>query len=175
MASFARFYSRNLNRHPIFVQSATAGTLFLVGDGISQHVIEKKPLKDHDYSRTALLGSYGTFVVGPGVALWYRFLNKQVTLKNKALNTLCRTALDQLIFAPASLAFFFVYTGTFEFKTKEEIQAKLNKQWWPTLVANWYVWPPVQLVNFYVTPLNYQSLVVNSVALGWNTYLAYVH
>jgi len=49
-----------------------------------------------------------------------------------------------------------------------------KQKFWPTLINGYKLWPMVQLVNFYFVPLNHRLLVVNSVALGWNAYLAYV-
>jgi len=44
----------------------------------------------------------------------------------------------------------------------------------PTYVADWVVWPPLQLVNFTFVPLRYQVLYVNACNLLWNTFLSFM-
>jgi len=44
----------------------------------------------------------------------------------------------------------------------------------PTYVADWVVWPPLQLVNFTFVPLRYQVLYVNMCNLLWNTFLSFM-
>lgn len=39
---------------------------------------------------------------------------------------------------------------------------------------NWRVWPAVNFVNFFFFPLHYRVIVVNTVGVFWNTYLAYM-
>ncbi|KAJ3167583.1 Protein required for ethanol metabolism [Geranomyces variabilis] len=172
MASLARWYHGHLTSRPVFTQAVSTGVLFAAGDGIAQHAVEKRSVGDHDWARTGRLSAYGLFALGPALSLWYRFLSRAVTIKNPLGSTVARAAIDQTVFAPTNTVCFFTSQGLMEGKSLEQVKTKLRDSFWPTYKANCIVWPPIQMVNFYFTPVNYQSLVVNTVALFWNSYLS---
>jgi len=51
--------------------------------------------------------------------------------------------------------------------------SEINDKLWPTLVANWKVWPLLQLINFALVPIKLQVLYVNFFGVFWNTYLSF--
>jgi protein Mpv17 len=118
-------------------------------------------------------GDYGTCIAGPGIVYWYRFLNRRIHAKTPAGSVIARVAMDQLIFAPSFLFLFFTANGVMQGQSNDDIKTKLLTSYPSALVANYQLWPMVQLANFTLVPLNYQALLVNTVALGWNTYLSY--
>jgi protein Mpv17 len=50
---------------------------------------------------------------------------------------------------------------------------KVKRDLWSTVKANWSVWGPVQLANFYFVPLAYRVVLIQIVAFFWNIYISW--
>lgn len=172
MSKYVKWYQGHLARTPIATQLLTTGILFGTGDVLAQQVIERAA-HHHDFARTARMAFFGAAMAGPVFIGWYRFLDRYVTFptsNNKTL--LSRVVLDQLLFAPVNIAYFYTAQGVLERKTSAEISNKLSASWGSTVLDNWKLWPAVQLLNFKFVPLEHRLLVVNLVSLGWNCVLS---
>ncbi|KAK2846062.1 hypothetical protein Q7C36_010916 [Tachysurus vachellii] len=167
-----RSYQGLMAKKPWTVQIITAGSLMGVGDIISQQLIERRGWNKHNIIRTTKMMSIGFFFVGPVIGGWYRVLDRFVigTTKSTALR---KMLLDQACFAPCFLGTFLGIYGVLNGLTVEENVAKLKRDYADTLITNYYLWPAVQIANFYFIPLQHRLAVVQIVAVAWNSYLSW--
>lgn len=132
---------------------------------------------------------------GPATRTWYGILDKYIGSKGYSV-AIKKVACDQLLYAPTFIAVLLIVIGICQGKDTEGLQIKITNEYKDILMNNYKVtnffilyelytfpsqlitflfqlWPMVQLVNFSLVPLHYQTLVVQSVALFWNSYISY--
>ncbi|UPQ98643.1 Mpv17/PMP22 family protein [Chloropicon primus] len=166
------WYLALVDKHPIPMKLATTAFLNFAGDLICQLTLEDGPF---NYRRSATFTFLGLALVAPALHFWYLNLSKFVTTlgltSNKAalVSVLC----DQLVFSPVFIGTFLSCLTCLEGKPAEIIP-RLKAGWLDSLVLNWKIWVPFQLVNFRFVPQNYQVLFANLVALIWNTGLSFI-
>lgn len=109
---------------------------------------------------------------GPSLTLWYRLLAKRIGMKGGKV-TLVKVVADQVFFAPICIMSLLTTLAALQGLSIEEIINRVKRDIKDVLIANYKLWPAVQVLNFYLIPLNYQVLVVQCVALVWNTYISW--
>lgn len=163
-------YIARLTTNPLATKASTSALLFGLGDVITQSFFSKE---DFDLGRIARMSTIGGCVVGPSLHLWYGALNS--VLPGVAVKTVaCRLVLDQFVFAPVFVGVFFGSLNVLEGKNFASLSTQLDLHYYDTLVSNWKVWIPAQIVNFAYVPVRFQVLFANSVGLCWNSYLSWV-
>ncbi|KJR90009.1 protein Mpv17 [Sporothrix schenckii 1099-18] len=127
-----------------------------------------------DFERLTRFMAYG-FGMAPIQFKWFQFLSRTfpITKTASALGaTLKRVAMDQLVFAPVGIAWFFTVMTVTEGGGRHSVQIKLRDMFVPTLKANFMVWPAVQLINFRLMPVQFQLPFVSTVGIAWTAYLS---
>lgn len=170
------------------------------GDLLAQTILEKQKLSQVDYIRTLKFFSIGFCVAvnkitittpyvciifnatffflfyiskGPGLRKWYATLDAHVTAKSLLGRTSQKVFIDQIVFAPIFLACLLSVIGFSQHQDIEKVKEKLQNDYTDILIANYSVWPWVQILNFSIIPLNYQVLLTQSVAVLWNIYFSW--
>ncbi|XP_071804368.1 mitochondrial inner membrane protein Mpv17-like isoform X1 [Asterias amurensis] len=166
-------YTRFLQAHPLKAQMMNTCVLMGVGDIVSQQVVEKAGLKNHNVIRTVRQASFGLIIGGPLLFTWFSTLDRLVKGAG-TIRVLKMVAIDQSVMAPLFITTFFSYIGLTSGLSIQNVRDKLKKDFKTTLLTNYKVWPAVQLVNFYFVPLQHRVLAVNLVAVFWNTYLSWM-
>ena len=170
--SFVHAYQNALKTHPVAVKACTSLIGFALGDRIAQSFIGGDAA--FDIFRCARLSLYGLLIDGPIGHYFYKFLDTKVSPEDpkSAKAVLSKTAIDQLLWAPAMTVVFLAFLTTLEGHPEaimSVVQAKLG----PIYLANLSVWPLFHILNFRFIPPEQRILFNNLVAILWTTYLSY--
>lgn len=82
--------------------------------------------------------------------------------------------LDQIICSPVTIGTLFVTLAILEESSAKEFLDELRCKSWRLYLAEWVIWPPAQLFNFFCLPLKYRVLYDNCVSMCYDVYTSYV-
>ncbi|QPG76593.1 hypothetical protein FOA43_003985 [Brettanomyces nanus] len=177
-------YANFLKQKPLLANSISSAFLFGTGDILAQCIFPKEGSR-FDYRRTIRNAVYGGIIFSPLVTKWYVWLNTSVrypfrtlfrrqpsSTQRSILDTICRTAADQLMWAPMGIPLYFMSISFMEGKGWQDVKQKLDDKYEETLINNWKVWPVFQALNFYFVSPDYRLLTVNIVSILWNCYMS---
>ncbi|KAJ3015959.1 hypothetical protein HKX48_004298 [Thoreauomyces humboldtii] len=167
-------YLELLEEKPLVTKSLSAGAIAVGGDIIAQKIDSSPDHPDWDPQRTLRLGVYGTLIAAPLTHGWYKILDGRLGAGMDFQTSLKKVAADQILAAAPFTALFFVCNSAAEGLNATQIKDRLDSNLWPTLKANWAIWPAALLINFRYVPLKLRLLTVNILGLGWGTYLSMV-
>lgn len=168
-----RLYGQALTRRPVLTQICSGTVLVTVGDGLAQHLVEHTAWQAHDWRRTGDMVLLRGVLHSTMIIYWYRLLHHRLPMPNSSRYARLGThlSLDQGLFGPANVAFFFVASGALEGKAAPEIREKLDERLWETITSAWLLWVPFQFLTFRFIPMDYRLISGQAVAIGWNCYM----
>jgi len=105
---------------------------------------------------------------------WYQFLNR-IKFPSPMKAVMYRVWLDQAVLTPVAVGFFFGSMTLLEGKSVSEAGHRIRSAYVPTLLRNWGVFIPTQIINFAFIPHHLRFVTVSIVSLFWNTYLSAVN
>ncbi|EIW56266.1 uncharacterized protein TRAVEDRAFT_150763 [Trametes versicolor FP-101664 SS1] len=173
MAGLLAAFNASLIRKPMVTQCVTSAVLFGAGDVLAQQAFEKKG-RDHDFMRTARLSFYGGAIFGPVITKWLQFLER-LKFASPTRAVAYRVYLDQGVFTPMVVGMFFSSMTLLEGKSVRDVKERIQEAYTPTLIRNWGVFIPTQIINFAVVPPHLRFVTVGVVSLFWNAYLSSVN
>ncbi|XP_072947520.1 mpv17-like protein 2 [Epargyreus clarus] len=104
---------------------------------------------------------------------WYNFLDKVIIGRTFDM-VIKKLLLDQFICSPVVILSFFATVAVFEDNPLENFNDEVKEKFWTLYRAEWLVWPPAQIINFYFLPTKYRVVYDNTISLGYDIYTSHV-
>ncbi|KAL1129007.1 hypothetical protein AAG570_013539 [Ranatra chinensis] len=143
------------------------------GDVLQQHYwIVQGEKKSWNVRRTRDMSVSG-LTVGILCHYWYNFLDHRLPGKTIKI-VLKKVVIDQLFFSPAYISVFFLTMGILEKSSLKEVGQEIVKKGRELYKAEWVIWPPAQIINFYFLPTKYRVLYDSTISLGYDVYTSHV-
>ncbi|KAK8812469.1 hypothetical protein WA158_007703 [Blastocystis sp. Blastoise] len=166
-------YSRLLASHPIITKAVTSSILAGAGDICAQKFFPNEPNKPFDWNR-----HFRMLTVGFGFAVltheWFKILPKIFPGEGGTV-LFKKVALDQVFYTPFLDVILYFSLSFMENPHARQPDAGIQKTkecLWPTLRANYMVWPLLQFINFKFIPQQFQVLYMNVFIFFWNIFLS---
>ena len=163
------FYGRCYKKRPTATSAVTGFFLLAIGDVVRQQVVERKR-EQHSIGETLKMGALGFVWVGPVLNAWYTLLDRKIKVPG-VRGIVLKIACDQIMFAPFII--FSIVNFLKSPRTKEEFKEVFNEEYLTVLKTNYKFWPWVQFITFSVIPLSLRVIFVNTVSIGWNTFISF--
>jgi protein Mpv17 len=161
-----------LDRRPVLTKAVTSASLYVVGDLLAQKLDGTLDRSGYDpvRGRTALV--WGGVIFAPTAHVWYNRMLNPLFPGSGAKAVAAKMVLDQTVFALPANGAYLVCSNLLSGKSMEQSQAVLTQQIRPVMMANWAVWPFLQVLNFALVPPPLQVPFINVCILGWSAFLA---
>ena len=136
--------------------------------------IEGHPFKPE---RCMLMAAYGGAFNGIVGHTWYNVLDagvRKFAAPGTAKFVASKVALDTAVMGPVHVSAFFTVITLAEGGSWDDVKKKLHNDLIPALAAEVGLWPPIQAINFWKVPVQYQLLVVNAFTVLDATFMSWV-
>jgi protein Mpv17 len=132
-----------------------------------------------DSDRLIKSASYGAFVTGPLLAVWYPFLDRacqryRISARYGVWGApIFKVLADEVVLDPPFLSMFFAYMNICEGGTIDTFWDKIRSEFVTSWLTSLVLWPPIMLLTFRYLPVYATAPIVNAVSVAWDGFLSH--
>jgi protein Mpv17 len=106
---------------------------------------------------------------------WFVWLSHSFNYASRTLSLLTKVVVNQVCFTPIFNTYFFGMQAALAGESFDGIVERVKQTVPVSYVNSCKVWPLVTAFSFTFIPLEYRSLFAGFIAVGWQTYLAFLN
>lgn len=161
------------DKYLLYTNVGISVSLSALGDVIEQkYEVYIEAQEKFDPTRTSHMACSGA-AVGVLCHNWYKFLDRFIVGRTFDM-VVKKLVLDQVIFSPLMIITFFASIALFEENPVQNFKEEVRDKFLMLYRAEWMVWPPAQIINFYFLPTRFRVLYDNTISLGYDIYTSQV-
>ncbi|VUC27061.1 unnamed protein product [Clonostachys rosea] len=170
LTSLASAYGRAQRRRPWVTQFFSVLIIYFVSDRCAQTIGGD----EYDPKRTIR-----SLIIGGGSAipsyLWFVWLSHSFNYSSHILSIATKIVVSQLLFTPTFNTYFFGSQALLSGCTPSEVLERVYNTVPTSMINSCKFWPWVTAFTFTFIPIQYRSLFSGVIAIGWQTYLAWLN
>ena len=130
-----------------------------------------------DWDRARIQTIYAALIWAPFGHYWYQWLDKtahSITPPGTKKFVGVKFILEIILLHPIGLTAFFVSVGLLGGEKLSDVLVQLRKDFFPSLMLEFALWTPFDLMMFSFIPVRHQLLMVNTICLIESVMLSYI-
>ncbi|KAL8294682.1 hypothetical protein RB597_007717 [Gaeumannomyces tritici] len=175
----ASAYGRAQRRRPHATQLCTSLAIYLAADLSAQRmaggVVDGEEVEAaYDPARTVRSLVIGGLASIPGYK-WFMFLSYNFNYRSRLASLAVKIAINQSFFTPLFNSYFFGMHSLLSGDSLGQVADRIRRTVPTSVVNSLKLWPAVTAFSFTFLPPEYRSAFAGVVAVGWQTYLAFLN
>ncbi|CAH0003736.1 unnamed protein product [Clonostachys byssicola] len=170
LTSLASAYGRAQRRRPWVTQFFSVLVIYFISDRCAQTIGGD----EYDPKRTIR-----SLIIGGGSAipsyLWFVWLSHSFNYSSHILSIATKIVVSQALFTPTFNTYFFGSQAVLSGCTPSEVLERVYNTVPTSMINSCKFWPWVTAFTFTFIPIQYRSLFSGVIAIGWQTYLAWLN
>ncbi|TLD09436.1 hypothetical protein PspLS_11994 [Pyricularia sp. CBS 133598] len=162
-------YGRAQRRRPYVTQLCTSLAIYFCADLSAQSMDD-----EYDPKRTVRSLVIGAVSSIPSYK-WFMFLSHNFNYSSKLLSLATKIAINQTFFTPVFNTYFFGMQSFLSGGSLSDVLDRIRRAVPTSIVNSLKLWPAVTAFSFTFIAPEYRSAFAGVIAVGWQTYLAYLN
>jgi len=171
LTRLASGYARAQKRRPYVTQLCSSLTIYFLGDLGAQWLSEDEEWDPKRTMRSLVIGGVSSI---PSYK-WFLFLSHNFNYSSHIVSLAIKIAINQSIFTPCFNTYFFGMQSLLSGDSLPAVWERVKATVPTSIVNSCKLWPAVTAFSFTFIPIEYRSVFAGVIAIGWQTYLAFLN